>query len=73
MKKLEEYWPRGGLVEEKLERFVINIGFSSSDEDSDAGNSAAKDRNCVKQVTCIDTMDEGSENVSSISRFRPLQ
>jgi hypothetical protein len=29
--------------------FMINIGFSSSNEDSDAGNNAGKDRNSVKQ------------------------
>jgi hypothetical protein len=48
MKEHEEYWSRGGFVEEKLERFVINMGFASSNEDACAGNSYAKDRNSVK-------------------------
>jgi hypothetical protein len=50
VKELEEYyWSRGGLLEENLKSFVINIRFTSSNEDTDARDSTAKNRNSVKQ------------------------
>jgi hypothetical protein len=66
LKKLEEeYWHRNKLVEEEFERFVINIDFASSDEDSDTDNNAAEDENCDTNIkmgdSSTDPVDKGQK------------
>ena len=54
-----EYWRRDGLMDEEIERIVINIGVTSSEEECTASSSESYDESTT------DTADEQNTNDSN--------
>jgi hypothetical protein len=75
MRLEDEYWCTDRLLEQDLETCVINTGFASNDDDSNADDNVSENEKCDSDMETGDSSTdtaEGAENLFNISGIQPV-